>query len=236
MPRRVGRPRTNRPRATAVITRRVRRLVDLAHEGNLSEASRVTGLAYPTIRDLYTGRTTNPSAETIEALRRPYHIYPKWFTDAEAPEPVPASGRVGLLANDTRVPRLHRAQARYREVLIPFAAWSMYEVYVTLEDWLDSLPPSAERPIVGRAINEEFTKRLTTFLLSPLLAADLELGTLHSDRLGGPLVRGHDDHPEEWARLLRSTGAMWQDALAGILAKAKRAGHPSASSGSESSD
>lgn len=222
MPRRVGRPRTNRPRATAVVTRRVRRLVDLAHEGNLSEASRVTGLPYPTIRDLYTGRTTNPSAETIEALRKPYHIYPKWFTDAQAPDAVPASGRVGLLALDPRVPRFRRAPARYREVLIPFAAWSMYEVYVTLEDWLDSLPPSAERPIVGKATDEEFTKRLTTFLLGPLLAADSQLRACNPREGALPLIQNYDERPEEWARLLRSLGEMWQGALADILTEAKR--------------
>ncbi|HKV43586.1 MAG TPA: hypothetical protein VJT32_02745 [bacterium] len=221
MPRRVGRPRTNRPRATAVITRRVRRLVDLAHEGNLSEASRVTGLSYPTIRDLYTGRTTNPSAETIEALRKPYHIYPKWFTDAQAPEAVPASGRVGLLAPDPRALEPRRVPVRYREVLIPFAAWSMYEVFVTLEDWLDSLPPSAERPIVGKATEEEFTRRLTTFLLSPLLAADRELGAGGQEPPTARLIRDHNDRPEDWVRLVRSLGDMWQETLRGTLQTAK---------------
>lgn len=223
MPKRVGRPRTNRPRASAVVTRRVRRLVDLAHEGNLSEASRVTGLPYPTIRDLYTGRTTNPSAETIEALRQPYHIYPKWFTDAQAPDAVPASGRVGLLAPDPRVPRFRRAPVRYREVLIPFAAWSMYEVYVTLEDWLDSLSPSAERPIVGKATEEEFTKRLTTFLLRPLLDAERELGGLESEKGLVPITPNHSERPEEWARLLRSVGDMWQRAIPKALAEARQA-------------
>jgi hypothetical protein len=198
-------------------------LVDLAHEGNLSEASRATGLPYPTIRDLYTGRTTSPTAETIEALRTPYHIYPKWFTDAHAPETVPASGRVGLLAPDPRSPRLRRAPPRYREVLIPFAAWSLYEVFATLEDWLDSLPPSTERPIVGRATEEEFTKRLTTFLLGPLLAADRELGGVESEKGIVPTIPGDNERPEEWARTLRSLGEMWQRAIPEVLARARQA-------------
>jgi len=81
---------------------------------------------------------------------------------------------------DPRTPRMRRTTVRYREVLIPFAAWPLYEVFVTLEDWLDSLPPSAERPIVGRATEEEFTKRLTTFLLGPLVTAEGKLGGMKS--------------------------------------------------------
>jgi len=138
--------------------------VDLAHEGNLSEASRGTGLP---------------------------------------------SQRFGT----TRAPR-------YREALIPFAAWPLCEVFVTLEDWLDSLPPTKERPIVGTATEEEFTRRLTTFLLGPLLAADRDLRGNVADSATMQLIRSHDDRPEKWARLLRSLGEMWHEALRETLGTA----------------
>jgi hypothetical protein len=108
-------------------------------------------------------------------------------------------------------------------VLIPFAAWPLYEVFVTLEDWLDSQPPSAERPIVGKATEEEFTKRVTTFLLGPLLAADEELGGLESEREIVPIIPGDNERPEEWARMLRALGEMWQRAISGVLAQARQA-------------
>jgi len=221
-PRRAGRPRKKLPKATALLTRRVRRLIDLAHEGNLNEASRVTGISYPTLRDLYVGRTVNPSVRTLEALRKPYDIYLQWFTDPAQPEQVLLSGLVGLLPPHPQIPgrRPYR-----REVTIPFAAWPMYNLLETLNQWLDQQPADPRRPIVGDAKDRDFIERLTSFLLGPLLAVEREFGTLNTIQSLVPLVPQDDPTPEQeeqWVRTLRALGEMWQHAMPDVLERAQR--------------
>jgi len=55
-----GRPKHPLSEGVPPITKRIRRLIDLVHGGNLAAAGRATGLPYPTVRDLYSGRTANP--------------------------------------------------------------------------------------------------------------------------------------------------------------------------------
>lgn len=208
--RRVGRPRKRLPDASHPITERVRYLVETAHAGNLNEASRVTGLAYPTLRDLYVGETVHPGLSTLNALRAPYDLELEWFAGGErVPMPL-LPGVVGL------VPAVGNPgdQGR-REVLIPFRAWPMYQVFRNLGSHLRSQPRAKQRPIVGKAKGEKFTLRLTSFLLAPLLAAE-EMGvpgtivTLDKFRSQEPKARPSQ---ERWIRCLRSLGETWETAL-----------------------
>src|SRR5687768_13107494 len=65
---RAGRPQKKLSPARALVTRRIRRLFDIAHDGNLREAAGATGIPYTTVRDLYHGRSTQPSIGTLQAL------------------------------------------------------------------------------------------------------------------------------------------------------------------------
>lgn len=222
MRKRLGRPRNKLPKASAVITRRVRRLIDLAHEGNLNEASRVTGIPHPTLRDLYLGRTVNPSLQTLEALRKPYDIYLQWFTDPKQPEEVPRAGLVGLLPPN---PPVRGRPSFYREVVIPYAAWPMYDVFTTLHTWLDQQARGPKRPIVGDTMDKEFIQRLTSFLFGPLLAVEQEFGGSGAVPIATGLLIEEDAKPEareQWVRTLRSLGKMWQLAIPAVLAQASK--------------
>ena len=199
-----GRPKRSR-RASAVVTRRVRRLIDLAHDGNVKQASEETGIPYPTLRDLYSGRRSSPRLRTIKALADHYLLAIEWFTDENQGDPVPVGGFVGRLgpAPGTRGDR---------EVLIPFAAWEFIKVAKGLGVYLDSLPATPDRAIVGDADYPEDIKRLTTLLLQPLLAAEA---------LGEPdaVLSEFPDREdrERWVAKLRVLGRMWTVVLAKTL-------------------
>jgi transcriptional regulator with XRE-family HTH domain len=212
MTQRVGRPKHQLSRATHLVTQRIRALVHLAHQGNLSEASRATGLPYPTLRDLYVGRSTNPSYRTLEALADCYGIPLEWFREEEEPEEVPAEGRVGFLPPH---PQAAGARPHLREVLIPFAAWPLYQVFTTLERRLSLGELGPARPIVGEASGDAFTFRLTTFLFQPLLAAEKAgAQTVIPEAAGGELPVGQRD---AWVARLRTLGAMWEQVLGDLL-------------------
>lgn len=204
---RVGRPKKQLSRAQDLFTRRFRALMHLAHEGNLGEASRATGVSYPTLRDLYVGRTVNPSFRTLEALADTYGVSLPWFRDAEEPEEVPVEGRVGYLPPD---PHSSAARPHLREVVIPFAAWPMYRVFTVLERRLNLGTPRPDRPIVGEATGDALIFRLSTFLFQPLLSAE-KAGVRHL------LPAGAGGGNPEWVRRLRALGAMWEVALAAML-------------------
>lgn len=212
--RRPGRPKKSR-KALALVTRRVRRLIDLAHDGNIRQASDETGLPYPTLRDLYSGRRASPRLATIKALAEHYSIYLQWFTDERQPDPVPLSGLVG------RLDPLGGAPGEDREVVIPFAAWEFIKVALAVDAYVDSMPPSPDRPIVREATDEKATKLLTAFLLQPLLAAEA---------LGEPdaIVREWATREEEeiWVRKLRALGRLWQVAMPALLATAQKTPRP----------
>ncbi len=213
MARRVGRPKKQLSRAKHLFTRRFRALVHLAHEGNLSEASRSTGLPYPTIRDLYVGRTSNPSFRTLEALADCYGIALEWFREEEEPEEIPIDGRTGYLPPH---PEASGARPHLREVLIPFAAWPMYRVFTTLEQRLSEGEPGPERPIVGEASGDAFLFRLTTFLFQPLLSAE-RAGAYDVVPEGAEPGDVPAGRREQWIGRLRVLGAMWEDVLEDLL-------------------
>jgi hypothetical protein len=212
--RRPGRPKKSR-KTLALVTRRVRRLIDLAHDGNIRQASDETGLPYPTLRDLYSGRRASPRLATVKALAEHYSIYMQWFTDERQPDPVPLSGFVGRLDPPAGAP------GEDREVVIPFAAWEFIKVALAVDAYVDSMPPSPDRPIAGAATDDEATKRLTTFLLQPLLAAEA---------LGEPnaIVREWATREEEeiWVGKLRALGRMWQVAMPALLSTARKTPQP----------
>jgi hypothetical protein len=222
MAKRVGRPRARLPRAKHLITHRIRWLVDNVHEGNLNEASRVTGIPYPTLRDLYVGRTTNPSLQTLETLRKPYTMSVEWFTNPKAPERPLLGGIVGYLPPLPGRPR--REKWDRRDVVIPYTAWPMYEVFTLLFDWLDKQPSSPDRFIVGDADDREYTERLTTFLLRPYLEIERETGDVNTILPAMPVVPQRiptDEDEEAWVRKMRTLGLMWQQAIPELLAKAR---------------
>ena len=213
MTRRVGRPKKQLSRAKHLFTRRFRALVHLAHEGNLSEASRSTGLPYPTVRDLYVGRTFNPSFRTLEALADCYGIALEWFREEGEPEEVPIDGRTGYLPPH---PEASGTRPHLREILIPFSAWPMYHVFTRLEQRLSEADPAPERPIVGEASGDAFLFRLTTFLFQPLLAAE-RAGAYDVIRGGAEPGEVPAGGREQWVARLRVLGAMWEDVAEELL-------------------
>ena len=147
----------------------MRQLIDAAHDGRVQNASRLTGIPYPTLNDLYIGRTVNPNLTTLEQLRAPYGIELVWLLSKDEPEETPRAGRLVFLPPDPNVETGRRA---LREVVIPFRAWSMYEAFSVLETRLTAMPATAERPIVAEAAGDALVFRLATFLFQPLLAAE----------------------------------------------------------------
>ena len=212
--RRPGRPKKSR-KALALVTRRVRRLIDLAHDGNIRQASEETGLPYATLRDLYSGRRASPRLETVRALAAHYWVHMEWFTDERQPDAVPISGFVGRLDPPAG------AHGADRDVVIPFAAWEFMKVARALDAYLESLPPSPDRPIVGAVTEDEALKRLTAFLLQPLLAAEA---------LGEPdaILREWAGREEEeiWVGKLRALGRLWEVAMPALLSTARKTPQP----------
>lgn len=211
-----GRPRRPLAPPAKPVTRRIRRLVDLVHRGNLAEAARTTGVPYPTLRDLYVGRTVNPGLETLEALCAPYGIEVTWLTSEQGPDDVPISGVRVLLPPHPKTAAESRA---FREVLIPHAARPMTDIFAGLDRWLSGQRPTAERPIVGEATGDALRFRLTTFLLQPLLAAE-KLGEPEVIPSVPPGVVLPPDIQSAWIARLRALGEMWQAALPGLLNRA----------------
>lgn len=212
---RIGRPRSKPEAAKALVTRRVRRLVDLAHDGNVHEASKASGLAYATIRDLYSGRSTNPSLRTLEKLANAYGIFTGWFSDEKQQEEVPAAGYRGFVsAMDGSSSR-----AKRREILIPFSAWPFPSIYVRLGEYLESLPVSDQRPIIGNTTDPvEVSRIIADHLLASLLDAEKVTGVelIPSEER---LDRVSADRFELWTTQLRRLGIHWEALLDEFLPK-----------------
>ena len=213
-----GRPRKPLAGPVHPLTVRVRQLIDLAHEGKVRDASRLAGIPYPTLNDLYIGRTVNPNLATLESLCAPYDIELSWLLAADQPEPAPRTGRGVLLPPHPTADVKRRA---LREVQIPFVAWSMYEVFTSLEGRLIAMQATAERPIVAEAAGDALVFRLATFLFQPLLAAEKagEIGVI-------PVVPPGEEvglkTRSRWIVTLRALGAVWQVALPDLLAGGRR--------------
>ena len=211
-----GRPK-KKQKAVALVTRRVRRLIDLAHDGNIKAASEETGIPYATLRDLYSGRRSNPGIATVSAFASHYDIPMGWFTDERQSETVPLSGLVVYL-NPT--PDM---KARRREASIPFAAWEFQKVLRAIDSYLDLLPPSPERPIAGEATGAEQNQRLAMFLLHPLLAAEAlgEPGAIVPHYSHGGDGAHTREEEERWVGRLRELGRMWEAAMPEFLSSAR---------------
>lgn len=168
-------------------------------------------VSYPTLRSLYMGSSAGPNLGTLEAIALPYGLDAAWFVDEDAPDTIPILGKVGLVPP---APKDGKARRALREVLIPFAAWPMFELFRRAEVRLGDLAPQPERPIVGEARDDAFTFRLTTFLLQPLLNAErLGLTRIPNavDAARGNLTASPVD--AQWVAELRAVGEMWEVVL-----------------------
>lgn len=218
---RMGRPRSKLPKAKQEVTVRVRRLIDFAHDGNVHEASQVGGVAYATLRDLYTGRSTNPSLRTLESLARSYGIYAHWFTDASQPAEVPAGGYRVFVPGFVhgRSPHIDR------EAIIPFAAHPLPALLARLDDELEASIASPSRPIVGEGANEKHWNRsVGEFLLGPLLTAEQHSRTLlipdaatwSRDKWDDPEVLG------VYVTRLKALGRYWETVFDDVISAVRR--------------
>lgn len=228
---RMGRPRAKLPKAKAEVTVRMRRLLDFAHDGNVHEASQVSGVAYATLRDLYTGRTTNPSLRTLQTLAKAYGMYAHWFTDPKQPAEVPPAGYYVYIPGFAhgKTPHIER------EAMIPHIAHPLVGIYVRLDAELEKAPPSPLRPVVGEMNNDrQWNRAVGEFLFGPLLAAEE-----HSRKLLIPdaAVWSRDRWEDSdvlgpYVKRLKALGRYWEtvfdDVIAAVRESADR--HPVAGS------
>lgn len=190
-------------------------MIEVAHDGNVHEASKASGIPYATIRDLYTGKSTNPNLKTLETLGRAYGVFAGWFTDDKQQEEVPLGGWVSYvsgLGGDGD-------GARVREITIPFSAWPLPAVYERLCAFLESMPPASDRPIIGETMNDkEISHLVTDYLLAPILNAEKITGNdmiLHDARES--LGEYSTEDQEKWILRMRRLGILWQELLSEIL-------------------
>lgn len=212
--KRMGRPSTGVEAPSALVTERVRLLVDGAHAGNVHEASKVTGVPSPTLRALYSGRNVNPELKTLTALARPYGYAASWFSDPQIRDVVPPTG-IGLIVREKT------KRGVYEDLgwlFIPWASWPLPDVYWRLHEYVTSLPLSAKRPIIGELDHTnptdaiEVCAKVAAFLLAPLL----NIESFAPQQL--PQQRDLAD-PVKVHRM-RLLGMFWQDALQSILDRA----------------
>jgi len=161
---------------------------------------------------------------TLDRLAATYGVSIDWFRSLEEPEEAPLLGRRGFLPS---LPTGERARPQLREILIPFAAWRMYDVVARLSERLGAIRAAPERPIVGEATGEAFQFRLCTFLFQPLLAAERagEPGVILAYDEAAELLdtpRGH-----VWVHTLSALGELWQTALGQLLSEPVSGGRTS---------
>ena len=209
----VGRPRKRLADPGHPLTARIRQLIDLAHEGKVRDASRLAAIPYPTLNDLYIGRTVNPNLATLESLRAPYDIDLAWLLSRDPPEEVPRTGRIVFLPPHPTAEVKRRA---LREVEIPFVAWAMYEVFSGLETRLIGMPPAADRPIVAEATGDALVFRLATFLFQPLLAAE-KAGEAHVVPKVTHVQEMEPNARQRWIVTLLALGDVWQSVVPDLL-------------------
>lgn len=211
-----GRPPKPLKPAKALVTKRVRHLIDVAHDGNVHEASKVSGVPSATLRALYTGRITNPEIKTLEKLGNSYGFYAGWFTDPGVSESVPAGGYLFKVTE----PMPQFGITVPGEFTVPWASWPLPDVVNRYVDYLVALPPAADRPIIGKFVekSEPQTKTnsiVAAFLLAPLFLAE---SMRQGDALRGIEEALRDDSTREGMfRRMRKLGLFWQDALAGVI-------------------
>lgn len=215
-PKRRGRPAEPLGEARELITKRIRRLVDLAHDGNVYEASKVSGVPAATLRKLYIGSTTNPSAKTLKNLGDAYGIPADWFMATYLPERLPYTGFGFVVCDEAEL----NSENIRRMFMFPWTAWPLPDVYRRLRAYLLRLPPSPARPIIGGlSENDPCEKRrldtaIGLFLIAPLDAAQRLAGELPDDFSEGCW---NQEMSDDEVRRLRKLGQFWEEALAGIL-------------------
>ncbi len=206
-----GRPRGPLPEARHLLTRRIRRLIDEAHLGNLREAASHTGLPYATLRDLYFGSTSSPGLRTVLVIAEAYSAPLEWFTE-EDPDSAPRLAIEGQLPPDPDYGRGREGRA----IRIPLSAWPLARCFLRLERELTAQPPTANRAIIGAAVDrDEVRRRLTAFLLGPLLGANAE-GMIQLQGATPPFRGTRTPTPEEereWVEVLRALGKFWERVL-----------------------
>lgn len=207
-----GRPRGPLPEASHLLTRRIRRLIDEAHLGNLREAASHTGLAYATLRDLYVGHTISPGLRTVLVISEAYATPLAWFTKDDAS----ASPRLIIEGQLPPDPEFGRGREG-RRIRIPLAAWPLARCFLELERELGKLPPRTDRPILGAAVDpDEIRQRLTAFLLGPLLAAQQEgmIQLLGAEPPFRGTARATPEDERAWVEVLRALGKFWERTIA----------------------
>jgi hypothetical protein len=189
----------------------VRLLIDGAHNGNVHEASKVSGVPSATLRALYSGKNINPELKTLETLAQRYGVLPGWFSDPNALGFVPPTGMSLIVRERTKKGNLEDLGWLF----IPWASWPLPGVYWRLHEYVTSLPLSAKRPIIGELDHEnptdaiEVRAKVAAFLLAPLESIESVFPTTLSERT----------NPMDPAmiRRKRMLGIFWQDALRDIL-------------------
>ncbi|MFI5091182.1 MAG: hypothetical protein ACHP7P_14100 [Terriglobales bacterium] len=203
-------PRPKNPSAPALLTRRVRKLIDLAYGGNVRLASMTTGLPYATLRDLYTGRTLNPGIATLQLLADRHGFSEQWFLSEPQGDGLPMGGWGVFLPRPLGQPD---GPEYPRMSFIPYAAWPLNRVWRELYDYLDSLPATESRPILGAATEDvETSRRLGRFLFAPLLAAEA---------LGEQVMHTGTWDNEKWLAELQALGRLWEQLIPDLLVKAR---------------
>lgn len=207
-----GRPPKPLKPAKALVTKRVRHLIDLAHDGNVHEASKVSGVPSATLRALYTGRITNPELKTLERLGDAYGFFAGWFTDPKEAEAVPAGGYLFRVAK----PLPEYGISVPGEFTVPWASWPLPDVINRFVDYLVSLPPTIDRPVISDLVEEpeprtQTNSMVAAFLLAPLFLVEA-MGQGDALRSVGEAL--HDDSRREGMfQRMRKLGLFWQDAL-----------------------
>lgn len=222
---RMGRPRAKLPKAKTEVTVRMRRLLDFAHDGNVHEASQVSGVAYATLRDLYTGKSTNPNIRTLQTLAKAYGMYPGWFTDPNQPSEVPAGGYYVYIPGFThgKTPQIER------EAMIPHIAHPLVSVYVRLDTELEKAPQVPLRPIVGEVNNDRrWNRAIGEFLFAPLLVAEDHTRTL---LIPDAAVWSRDRWEESdvlrpYVARLKALGRFWETVVDDVVAAIRATGRP----------
>jgi transcriptional regulator with XRE-family HTH domain len=197
--------RGRRPQSLAAtqipVVLRLRELVSQVHAGNLREAALHSGLPYPTLRQLYRGETAEPTMSTLACLADAYGLSVDWFLGRSVGAVGPAMGWEGILPSDPET-----GSDRYgRRVWIPFAAWPLPGIAIRLQRKFAG-------PVPASADDFDLRRRVTTFLLQPLLAAralDARVPLGCDPPLPGEpaLTR---ERQERWMTALRKLGEFWQ--------------------------
>lgn len=210
--KRGGRPRNGVQDSDATITQRVRSLINEAHDGNVHEASKVTGVPSATLRALFNGKSVNPGLKTLRALGEPYGFEPGWFSDEST---IATHPRLGI-------PIKFREQGPdgsfhlMRDIAIPWSTWPLPGVFWQLKAYIIG-QPEGSRPLIGKLDPDnpteliELEAKVAKFLLAPLLKQEKAFGAHLIPTFS------HEVMEPEAINRMRLLGQFWQAALGSLL-------------------